>query len=79
MLVQRLLRRRDRDQFDLGELVLADHAARVAPGGPGLGAETGRAGGEAQRQLRFVEDDSRTRLVSGTSAVGMSQSWFGRS
>jgi len=36
--------------------VLADHAARVLAGGAGFGAEARRAGGEAQRQLGFVED-----------------------
>ena len=48
--------RGDADQLDLVELVLADHAARVLAGGARLGAEAGRAGGEAQRQLLLVED-----------------------
>src|SRR5215467_237929 len=39
VLVARLFRRGDRDQLDLGELVLADHAAGVFAGGAGLGAE----------------------------------------
>ena len=51
-----LLRRGDRDQFDLGELVLADHAAGVLAGGARLGAEARRAGGEPHRQLHFVDD-----------------------
>ncbi len=42
MLFERFFRRRDRDELDLGELMLADHAARVAPGRAGLGAEAGR-------------------------------------
>ena len=34
-----LFGRGDRDELDLFELVLADHAARVAPGRPRLGAK----------------------------------------
>ena len=49
-------RRGDRDQFDLGELVLADHAARVFAGGARFGAEARRAGGVAARQRVFVDD-----------------------
>ncbi len=56
VLVFALLGRGDGDELDLGELMLADHAARVLAGGAGFGAEARRAGGEAQRQLRFVED-----------------------
>ena len=51
-----LLGRGDRDQLDLVELVLADHAARVLAGGARLGAEARRPGGEAQRQRLLVED-----------------------
>src|ERR1700722_13622098 len=51
-----LLRRRDRDQFDLLELVLADHAAGVLPRRARLGAEAERAGGIAQRQTLLVDD-----------------------
>ena len=36
--------------------MLADHAARVASGGAGLGAEARRERGEAQRQLLLGED-----------------------
>ena len=50
-----LLGRGDADQLDLGELVLADHAARVLAGRARLGAEARREGGEAQRQLLLVE------------------------
>ncbi len=57
MLFERLRGRRDRDELDLVKLVLADHAARVAPGGAGLGAKAIGAGGEAQRELRFVENE----------------------
>jgi hypothetical protein len=63
--------RDDADQLDLLELVLADHAARVAPGAAGLGAEARRVRGHAQRQRSARTISSRTRLVSGTSAVGM--------
>ena len=56
MLVLALLGRRDRDQFDLGELVLPDHAAGISPGGAGFGTEARRAGGEPHRQFRFVDD-----------------------
>jgi len=56
MFGERLLRRRDRHHFDLEKLMLANHPARVAPGGPGLGAKTIGAGGEAERELRFVEN-----------------------
>ena len=70
-----LLRRGDRDELDLGELVLADHAARVLAGGAGLGAEARRAGGEPHAAAASSSRiDSRTRLVSGTSAVGISPS-----
>ena len=51
-----LLRRGDGDEFDLGELVLADHAAGVFAGGARFGAEARRAGGEPHRQLGFVDD-----------------------
>ena len=74
VLVARLLGGGDRDQLHLAELMLADHAARVLACRARLGAEAERAGGEAQRQRRFSSTMlSRTRLVIGTSAVGMSQ------
>ena len=56
VLVLRLLGRGDGDEFDLGELMLPDHAPRIPAGSAGLGAEARRAGGEPQRQLRFVDD-----------------------
>ena len=51
MLCLGLLRRRDADQLDLGELMQPDHAARVLARRAGLGTEAGRVSGEAQRQL----------------------------
>ena len=56
VLVFALLRRGDRDQLDLGELMLPDHAARVFACGARFGAEARRAGGDSARQLRFVKD-----------------------
>jgi len=49
-------RRDDRHQFDLGELVLADHAARVFSRRARLGAEARRTGGQPHRQLGLVDD-----------------------
>src|SRR5579885_664179 len=46
----------DRDQLDLVELVLPDHAASVLAGGARLGAKARRPRGEAQRQLLLLED-----------------------
>ncbi len=54
-----VFRGRDGDEFDLGELVLPDHAARILAGGAGLGAEARRQRGEAQRQLGLVDDRTR--------------------
>ena len=68
-----LLRRGDRDKLDLGELVLADHAAGVLAGGAGLGAKARRQAVSRIGSAASSTMDSRTRLVSGTSAVGMSQ------
>src|SRR5579863_2976857 len=56
MLVLRLLGRGDRDELDLGELVLPDHAARILASGARLRPETRRAGGVTHRQRCFVED-----------------------
>ena len=56
VLVLGLLRRGDGDELDLGELVLADHAAGVFAGGARFGAEARRAGGVAARQRVFVDD-----------------------
>src|SRR5271156_2965810 len=56
VLVARLLGRGDRNQLDLTELMLADHAGGVAPRRPRLGSERQSSGGEAQRQGLLVED-----------------------
>ena len=56
VLVAALLRRGDGDELDLGELVLADHAAGVLAGGARFGTEAWRAGGEAQRELALGEN-----------------------
>ena len=50
------LGRGDRDQFDFGELMLADHAARVFSGGARFGPKTRRTGGVAPRQRGFIDD-----------------------
>ena len=47
------LGRGDGDQLDLRELVLAQHAARVAPRSASLGPEAGRQRGQADRQRGF--------------------------
>src|SRR5690606_9156589 len=47
---------RDRDQFDLVELVLTQHATRVPAGSAGLGAETRRQSRETEREHVLVED-----------------------
>ncbi len=70
MLVLAGLGRGDRDQFDLGELVLADHAAGIAAAqrqprrGSTASAPSCRSGSSFSSTM-----DSRTRLVSETSAV----------
>src|ERR1700722_10962203 len=56
VLVPALLRRRDRHELDLGELVLADHPARILAGGAGLGAEARRERRHPHRQLGLVDD-----------------------
>ena len=56
VLVLALLRRSDGDELDLGELVLADHAARILARRPGFGAEARRAGSEAQGERVLVKD-----------------------
>ena len=50
VLVLALLRRGDGDELDLGELMLADHAAGVFARRPRLGAKARRTGGEPQGQ-----------------------------
>ena len=56
MLVAGRLWRGDRDQFDLVELVLADHAARILARRRRLRAEAWRQRREAQRQFGFGEN-----------------------
>src|SRR5690606_30783787 len=56
MLREALLRCGDRDELDLGELVLTDHAAGVFARGAGFRAEAGRPGCEADRKLGLVQD-----------------------
>ena len=68
----RLFRARDRDQFDLLELVLADHAAGVAAMAAGFGAETHRMRGHAQRQ-RGVFDDAVAHDVGQRHFAGGDQ------
>ena len=50
-----LLRRRDRDEFDLGELMLADHAARSRPAAPASARKHG-----VQAVSRIGSSDSST-------------------
>ena len=55
MLGAGLVRRGDAHQLDLGELVLANHAARILAGRARLGAEARRERREAQRQFLLVQ------------------------
>ena len=48
--------RRDRDQLDLGELVLPDHAAGIAASRAGFRAKARRQRGQPHRQLLLVDD-----------------------
>mmetsp|Transcript_29359 Transcript_29359/g.57217 ORF Transcript_29359/g.57217 Transcript_29359/m.57217 type:complete len:284 (-) Transcript_29359:339-1190(-) len=57
-----------RHHLDLLKLVLAQHAGRVAPGGPGLGAEAERVRGEA---------DGQGGLVQYVACDGVGQGHFG--
>src|SRR5215831_16517389 len=52
----------DRDELDLFELMLADHAAGVLPRRAGLRAEARGPGGVAQRQSALVEDLSSREI-----------------
>src|SRR6185437_13686098 len=56
VLLHRAVRMRNRYQLDLGELMLADHAARVLAGGTSLGAEARGPGGDPQRQIGLLDD-----------------------
>ena len=64
VLVRAVVRVRDADHFDLAKLVLAQHAARVAPGRPGLAAETVGQCGQADRQLLSPPGSRRRRCWS---------------
>ena len=57
-----LLGEADADQLDLGELMLAHHAAGVLAGGAGLGAKARRERGDADRQPRLVDDLARGQV-----------------
>ena len=56
MLGRGIIRPDDRDQLDLFELMLADHAAGVLARRAGLRAKARGPGGIAQRQRALVED-----------------------
>jgi hypothetical protein len=59
-------------QFDLVELVLADHAARVATVGAGFGAKTRRMADELERQ-RVGGEDLATHDVGDRHFGGRNQ------
>ena len=67
---------RDRDHLDLHELVLAQHAARVAARRTRLRAEAGRQRRQAHRQVRRLDDLTRARGWS--AAPRRSESASGR-
>ena len=56
VLVARCLRRGDRDELAFPELVLAQHAARIAPRRAGFRPEARRQRGESKRQFFLGED-----------------------
>ena len=70
MLGERSFRRGDRDEFDFGELMLADHAARVFARRPRLGAKARRAGGETEGEFFFVEDFFADEICEGDFGGG---------
>ena len=51
--LEALVRVDDLDELDLVELVHADDALVVAPGGPGLAAEARGVGDHSDRQIAF--------------------------
>src|ERR1700760_3407963 len=65
VLIAARLWRCDRDELDLGELVLPDHAARVAPGCARLGTEAWRERREAHRQLLLVDNGLADEIGEG--------------
>ena len=70
---RRLLGGDEHDDLDLVELVLADHAARVASGRAGLGAEAGRVRGVEERERirgeHLVAVQVRDRHLGGRDQV----------
>lgn len=67
----RVFRADDLHHFNFIELVHTDQTAGVAAIGTGFRAEARRMGGHFDRQIALSMISSRTRLVSGTSAVGI--------
>ena len=70
--LEALIRTRELHQFDLLELMLADDASHIAPIRSGFAAEAGAVGAQLDRKLSPSSVSSRNRLVTGTSAVGIS-------
>ena len=70
--IHRIFRTNDLHHFNLVELVHADQTAGVTAVRTGFSTEAWRVCGHFQRQRFLFHDPSRTRLVSGTSAVGIS-------
>ena len=52
----RFFRRNDFHQFDFVELMYANDATRIAPGGTGFASETRRVGGEFLRKIANAQD-----------------------
>ena len=69
-LFSRLFGRGDGDKLNLGELVLTDHAAGISACRSGFRAETGRASGEAHRQLCFIENGFTHKIGEGDFSRG---------
>jgi hypothetical protein len=70
VLVLAVLGRGDRDQFDLCELMLPDHATGIAPGRPRLGAKTRRQRGQAHREFFVVDDGFSDEVCEGDFGGG---------
>ena len=72
----------DLHHLDLVELVLADHAARVATVAAGFRAEAGRVRGQLQRQVRlgddFIAHEVGQRHLGGGDQVQRDAFGFGR-
>ena len=85
MLGRRLFGCRHRDQLNLHELVLTDHAAGILAGRPGLGPKRRGTGGKPQWQVALVEnlvgDEIGQRHLGGRDqpqAVGRAEHVFSR-